>query len=302
MNMTEHTLELLLNEARQTIESHPQVGFSADQPLHEHLRFAVLRVLENNADDTHTGEPRVPGLTVGYGNDTAMFDQWNDEVEWWTDVGPQEHCTRFRVFYEQTDQDEMPRQVLEVMTALGAWRVWDGPADACGSYDHRGRHEVHFLFPYNHPIEDLLARQIEPDGAALSPDGGWVESRDAQSLVESNPDTVSAEPSDDELAPRTRRACEEDMDVSLLEKGGVYEVHAASGNVYDVDVISESCTCLDWRQRKPEGGCKHLRRVDIEIKAGRIPRPDGRLPRSRSEHQQNRETRHRAEFESWVRQ
>lgn len=141
---------------------------------------------------------------------------------------------------------------------------------------------MHFLFPYNHPIEDLLARQIERYDAPLSPDGGWVQHRDTQSLVESNPNTVSAEPSDDELAPRTRRACEEEMDVSLLEKGGVYELHAASGNIYDVDVVAETCTCLDWRQREPEGGCKHMRRVDIEIKAGRIPHPDGRIPRSGS--------------------
>ena len=41
--MTDHTLELLLDEARQTVESHPQAGYGADQPLYEHLRFAVLR-------------------------------------------------------------------------------------------------------------------------------------------------------------------------------------------------------------------------------------------------------------------
>jgi len=68
------------------------------------------------------------------------------------------------------------------------------------------------------------------------------------------------------------------MDVSLLSKGGRYEVQSASGNRYEVDVVDESCTCPDWQQRSPEGGCKHLRRVDHEIKRGRVPRPDGRLP------------------------
>jgi hypothetical protein len=68
------------------------------------------------------------------------------------------------------------------------------------------------------------------------------------------------------------------MDVSLLAKGGVYEVHSQSGNIYEVDVVSSSCTCPDWQDRKPEGGCKHLRRVDMEIKAGAVPRPDGHLP------------------------
>jgi len=68
------------------------------------------------------------------------------------------------------------------------------------------------------------------------------------------------------------------MDVSLLSKSGRYEVQSASGNRYEVDVIDESCTCPDWQQSSPEGGCKHLRRVDHEIKRGRVLRPDGRLP------------------------
>lgn len=79
-------------------------------------------------------------------------------------------------------------------------------------------------------------------------------------------------------APRTRRAYKEDMDVSLLRKGGIYEVRSKSGNTYKVDVAAGTCTCLDWQRREPDGGCKHLRRVDMAIKAGTVPRPDGRLP------------------------
>lgn len=82
----------------------------------------------------------------------------------------------------------------------------------------------------------------------------------------------------DDLEPRTRRAVTEEMSVSLLEKGGRYEVQSASGNRDEVDVIGESCTCPDWQQRSPGGGCKHLRRVDHETKRGRVTRPDGRLP------------------------
>lgn len=81
-----------------------------------------------------------------------------------------------------------------------------------------------------------------------------------------------------EVDARERRAREEEMEVSLLRKGGVYEVHSESGNTYRVDVASGTCTCLDWQQREPDGGCKHLRRVDAEIKAGDVPRPDGRVP------------------------
>lgn len=96
--------------------------------------------------------------------------------------------------------------------------------------------------------------------------------------------TTGPAPSDGEtesesaLDPRTRRAREEDMDVSLLEKGGLYEVRSQSGSTYEVDVIAPSCTCPDWQQREPTGGCKHIRRVDFEIKAEDVPRPDGRLP------------------------
>ncbi len=63
----------------------------------------------------------------------------------------------------------------------------------------------------------------------------------------------------------------------VAPEGGRYEVQSASGNRYKVDVTDES-SCPDWQQRSPEGGCKHLRRVDHVIKRGHVPRPDGRLP------------------------
>jgi hypothetical protein len=68
------------------------------------------------------------------------------------------------------------------------------------------------------------------------------------------------------------------MDVSLLQKGGIYEVRSESGNIYEVDVASETCTCPDFTKRNPNGGCKHLRRADLEVRSGNVPRPDGRLP------------------------
>ena len=68
------------------------------------------------------------------------------------------------------------------------------------------------------------------------------------------------------------------MDVSLLRKGGVYEVQSESRNTSEVDVASKTCTCPDFTKRQPSGGCKHLRRGDIEIRSGSVPRPDGRLP------------------------
>jgi len=80
---------------------------------------------------------------------------------------------------------------------------------------------------------------------------------------------------------RTQRALTEEMDVWLSQEGGIYGVQKGeSGSIYEVDVVSETCSCPDWQTGEPDGGCKHLRRVDMEIRAGRVPRPDGRLTES----------------------
>ncbi len=81
-----------------------------------------------------------------------------------------------------------------------------------------------------------------------------------------------------EFEPRTKRALTEEMDISLLKKGGTYEVNSESGNTYVVDLLDSSCSCPDWQKRKPENGCKHMRRVHHEVKNGLVPRPDGKLP------------------------
>jgi len=78
-------------------------------------------------------------------------------------------------------------------------------------------------------------------------------------------------------SPRTRRARTEPMTIALRRTGGLYEVRVDSGRIYDVDVSIPACTCPDWQKRRPVGGCKHLRRVDMEIKARTVPGPDGQL-------------------------
>ncbi len=110
--------------------------------------------------------------------------------------------------------------------------------------------------------------EADPDAVA---DGGAVPASiddDGSSGATGVPFAVTA---DDE--PRTERAKTEDMAVSLLKKGGIYEVHSVSDSYYDVDVVSGECSCPDTADR-----CKHLWRVDLEIRAGLVPRPDGRLP------------------------
>jgi hypothetical protein len=122
------------------------------------------------------------------------------------------------------------------------------------------------------PNEDRLHERLAGPAEALGPDGGRTGDVRDRRVVDENAQ------SQDDLEPRTTRAVEEAMDVSLLSNGGRYGVQSASGNRYEVDGVDESCTCPDWQQRSPEGGCKHLRRDDHEIKRSRVPRPDGRLP------------------------
>lgn len=88
------------------------------------------------------------------------------------------------------------------------------------------------------------------------------------------------EPAPDDTADdrRAARARDEDMTVALLKQGGLYEVEGASGQTYRVDISDQSCSCPDSQKRDPDGGCKHVRRVDLELEQDTIPRPDGTLP------------------------
>ena len=269
--MTDPYLSAILSEAERVAEQHDQIARSTDHPAHEYLRYAVLRLLEGEADETAADVPEFDGVTVGYGADKAMCDSWGNDVEWWETVPPRDGCTRFRIFYPD-EYEIVPGVMVDVMAALGAWRVWTGSAVGCGSYDYRERREVHYLWPEDHPVEDLLQERLRGPAEAVAPDGGRTGDVRDRLVVDDDP-----HPQDD-LEPRTKRAIDEAMDVSLLSKGGRCDVQSASGNQYEVDIVDESCTCPDWQQRAPEGGCKHLRRVDHEIKQGRVPRPDGRLP------------------------
>ena len=261
----------ILEEAEHIPKQHDQFARTTDNQAHEYLRYAVFRVLEGQADHLQTGWTPIDGVTVGYGSDDAMFDSWSASEDWWETVPPQEACTRFRVFFPD-DHRTVPRDIVEVMTALGVWRVWTGNAAACGSYAHRERREVHYLWPEGHPVEEVLHERLSGPAEAVAPYGGRTGDVRDRLVVDENAQ------SKDNLEPRTKRAVTEAMDVSLRSNGGRYEVQSASGNRYEVDVVDESCSCPDWQQRSPEGGCKHLRRVDHEIKRGRVPRPDGRLP------------------------
>lgn len=76
---------------------------------------------------------------------------------------------------------------------------------------------------------------------------------------------------------RTRRALSENMSVEFVRLGPLYRVRSESGNVSLVDVDAETCSCPDHVRRG--GYCTHLRRVDLEIRVGTVPGPDGKCLR-----------------------
>ena len=79
------------------------------------------------------------------------------------------------------------------------------------------------------------------------------------------------------LDPRTRRARTEEMTVALRRTGGIYTVRGESGRIYRVDICKPDCTCPDFRKTSTDR-CKHIRRVDLELRQRTIPTPDGRVP------------------------
>jgi len=93
--MSELYLSAVLDEAERVAEQHDQIARSADDPAHEYLRYAVLRLLEGETDEISTDVPEIGGVTVGYGEDEAMFDSWGDDVEWWDIVPPRERVYPF---------------------------------------------------------------------------------------------------------------------------------------------------------------------------------------------------------------
>jgi hypothetical protein len=127
--MSDPYLCAVLDEAERVPEQHDQIARSTDDTAHEYLRYAVLRLLEGVADETVADVPEVDGVTVGHGEDEAMFDSWGDDVEWWDIVPPREERTRFRIFYPDV-YEIIPRVIVDVMAALGAWSVWAGNAAA----------------------------------------------------------------------------------------------------------------------------------------------------------------------------
>ena len=72
--MTEPYLTTVLREAEHVADQHNQVARTTDNQAHEYLRYAVLQVLEDEAEHFPADWTPIDGVTVGYGSDEAMFD------------------------------------------------------------------------------------------------------------------------------------------------------------------------------------------------------------------------------------
>lgn len=74
---------------------------------------------------------------------------------------------------------------------------------------------------------------------------------------------------------RTRRAAEGCM-VTVPHDGGSgrFEVYSATdghNEIYTVDLRAETCDCADHKHRRPEDGCKHIRRVKLGLGLMAVP-------------------------------
>ena len=87
-------------------------------------------------------------------------------------------------------------------------------------------------------------------------------------ITTASPKTSLPVPTDRRLEERSLRARTEAMSVLALGDG-LYEVESESEHTYLVDLEAGRCTCPDHVFRNVR--CKHVRRVAIEITAGRVP-------------------------------
>jgi hypothetical protein len=78
---------------------------------------------------------------------------------------------------------------------------------------------------------------------------------------------MSSESIQPEVDDRTLRALTEYHTV-IEEARGLFEVVSESGATYRVDLTEPACTCEDFQYRSEqldEQGCKHIRRVRLEV-------------------------------------
>jgi len=150
-------------------------------------------------------------VTVGYGEDEAMFDSWGDDVEWWDIVPPRGRSTPFRIFYPD-EYEIVPRVIVDVMapSARGACglgtprRVAPTTIASAVKSTISGQKAIRSRnsFKIGSRVLPLPSRRTVDELATFAI--GWSSRSTRTSVRTSN--------------PRTRRAVDEAMAVSLLER------------------------------------------------------------------------------------
>ena len=100
--MTDYYLTTVLEEAEHVAGQHDQVARTTDNQAYESLRYAVLRVLGDEADHLSADLTPIDGVTVGYGSDDAMFDSWGSSEDWWETVCPMRPVPAFACSSQRT--------------------------------------------------------------------------------------------------------------------------------------------------------------------------------------------------------
>ena len=93
---------------------------------------------------------------------------------------------------------------------------------------------------------------------------------------------MSSESIQPDVEPRTVRAVTEHMTV-IEEAPAMFSVTTQSGSEYMVDLREGVCSCPDYRNREPEGGCKHLRRTRLRVGQVDVETLTSELERTASE-------------------
>jgi len=79
----------------------------------------------------------------------------------------------------------------------------------------------------------------------------------------------------DQIAERTVNALTEAMVVDEHDRqtwsDREVKVYSGENERYLVHVGALNCTCKDWEYRKPEGGCKHIRRARYALGLDEVP-------------------------------
>lgn len=63
---------------------------------------------------------------------------------------------------------------------------------------------------------------------------------------------------------------EADVDAACT---GLYRVYSQSGKTYVVDSVQSRCDCPDMKHNDPDGGCKHVKRVEMMLNETSLPAP-----------------------------